>query len=73
MGNDFPALDKVELDFTDWQLGEGDLIRVEPFVSKFNKSGGLSSVVIKGVKNSINLEQLKQGLMKPGGTFTAID
>lgn len=28
MGNDFPALDKVELDFTDWQLGAGDVIRV---------------------------------------------
>lgn len=27
-GNEFPALDKVELDFTDWQLSEGDAIRV---------------------------------------------
>ncbi len=28
MGNYFPSLDKVELDFTDWQLGVGDVIRV---------------------------------------------
>lgn len=26
--NGFPALDKVVLDFTDWQLAEGDAIRV---------------------------------------------
>ncbi|KAI4149118.1 MAG: hypothetical protein L6R39_002607 [Caloplaca ligustica] len=73
MGNDFPALDKIELDFTDWQLGEADAIRVEPFVSKLGKSGGLSSVVIRGVKNSTNLRQLQQGLRKPGGTFTAVE
>lgn len=28
MGNEFPALDKVELDFTDWQLTETDAIMV---------------------------------------------
>ncbi|KAI4187905.1 MAG: hypothetical protein LQ346_005416 [Caloplaca aetnensis] len=46
-------------------------IWVEPFVSKFSKSGRLNSVIVKGIKNSLNLEQLRQGLMKPGGTFTA--
>ncbi|KAL9006017.1 MAG: hypothetical protein Q9188_001251 [Gyalolechia gomerana] len=70
--NEFPALDKVELDFTEWQLGEGDAIRAEPFVSKLGRSGGLSVVVIRGIKNAMNLRQLQQGLVKPGGTFTAI-
>ncbi|KAI4190324.1 MAG: hypothetical protein L6R41_000850 [Letrouitia leprolyta] len=70
--NEFPALDKIELDFTEWQLGEADAIRAEPFVSKLGRSGGLSVVVIRGIKNTKNLEQLRQGLVKPGGFFTAI-
>ncbi|KAL8842643.1 MAG: hypothetical protein Q9170_000418 [Blastenia crenularia] len=70
--NDFPALDKIELDFTEWQLGEADAIRVEPFIAKLGWSGGLGAVVIRGVKNTKNLEQLREGLVKPGGTFTAI-
>ncbi|KAI4096448.1 MAG: hypothetical protein LQ344_000956 [Seirophora lacunosa] len=87
LGNEFPALDKVELDFTDWQLGEADAIRifhtgpaltenqqqVEPIVSKLHKSGGLSAVVVRGLKNPTNLRQLKKGLVKPGGCFSAIN
>ncbi|KAI4125029.1 MAG: hypothetical protein LQ338_004494 [Usnochroma carphineum] len=73
MGNEFPALDKVELDFTDWQLTETDAIMVEPFVSKLSRAGGLSSVIIRGVKNSTNLRQFREGLRKPGGTFTVVN
>ncbi|KAL8717685.1 MAG: hypothetical protein Q9225_005093 [Loekoesia sp. 1 TL-2023] len=71
--NEFPALDKIELDFTEWQLGEADAIRTEPFVSKLGKTGGLSTVVIRGAKNKMNLEELRKGLVKPGGSFTAIN
>ncbi|KAL9596948.1 MAG: hypothetical protein Q9219_005459 [cf. Caloplaca sp. 3 TL-2023] len=71
--NDFPALDKVMLDFTAWQLSEADAIRTEPFICKLGRSGGLSRVVIKGVKNTTNLQQFRQGLTKPGGTFTVLD
>lgn len=42
MGNEFPALDKVELDFTDWQLGEGDVIRVG-VLSQVSRSPPLAS------------------------------
>ncbi|KAL8943595.1 MAG: hypothetical protein Q9216_000960 [Gyalolechia sp. 2 TL-2023] len=70
--NEFPVLDRVELDFTEWQLGEGDAIRAEPFISKLGRSGGLSAVVVRGIKNTMNLQQLREGLVKPGGSFTAI-
>lgn len=70
--NEFPSLDKIELDFSEWQLGEADAIRAEPFVSKLGRSGGLSVVIIRGVKNERNLEQLRLGLVKPGGFFAAI-
>ncbi|KAL8656499.1 MAG: hypothetical protein Q9210_000214 [Variospora velana] len=73
LGNEFPALDRCELDFTAWQLGEGDAIRVDPIVSKLRKSGGLSIVLIRGLKNPTNLQQLKQGLVKPGGKFFTMD
>ncbi|KAL9606285.1 MAG: hypothetical protein Q9179_000560 [Wetmoreana sp. 5 TL-2023] len=66
----FPALDKLELDFSDWQLGEADAIRVEPFITKFGRTGGLSALAIKGVHNKANLEQFRKGLVKPGGMFT---
>ncbi|KAI4203671.1 MAG: hypothetical protein LQ350_001672 [Teloschistes chrysophthalmus] len=70
LSSNFPALDKLELDFTDWQLGAQDAIRVEPFIAKFGRSPGLSCAVIKGVLNRTNLEELRTGLVKPGGTFT---
>ncbi|KAL8770595.1 MAG: hypothetical protein Q9209_003663 [Squamulea sp. 1 TL-2023] len=70
---EFPALDKVVLDFTDWQLGEPDAIRVDPFVKKLGRSGGLSAVAIKGVKNKANLDEFRSGLLKPGGIFTVKD
>ncbi|KAL8781572.1 MAG: hypothetical protein Q9213_005958 [Squamulea squamosa] len=70
---EFPALDKVVLDFTDWQLGEPDAIRVDPFIKKLGRSGGLSVVAIKGVKNKANLEEFRSGLLKPGGLFTVMD
>ncbi|KAL8907332.1 MAG: hypothetical protein Q9171_005905 [Xanthocarpia ochracea] len=71
--NEFPVLDRVVLDFTDWQLGEPDAIRVELFVKKLGRSGGLSAVAIKGVKNAANLEEFRNGLLKPGGVFTVKD
>ncbi|KAL8851592.1 MAG: hypothetical protein Q9221_003524 [Calogaya cf. arnoldii] len=69
----FPALDKVVLDFTDWQLAEADAIRVEPFVKKLARSGKLSAVAIKGMKNAVNLAEFRNGLLKPGGRFLAVD
>ncbi|KAL8897039.1 MAG: hypothetical protein Q9192_002780 [Flavoplaca navasiana] len=71
--NGFPALNKVVLDFTDWQLSEADAIRVEPFVKKLTKKQKLSTVAIKGVKNAGNLEEFRKGLVKPGGVFVAKD
>ncbi|CAO1597867.1 hypothetical protein XANCAGTX0491_001658 [Xanthoria calcicola] len=71
--NGFPALDKVVLDFTDWQLAEGDAIRVEPLVKKLGRSGKLSAVAIKGVKNAVNLKEFRTGLLKPGGVFLVRD
>ncbi|KAI4261190.1 MAG: hypothetical protein L6R42_003604 [Xanthoria sp. 1 TBL-2021] len=71
--NGFPALDKVILDFTDWQLAEGDAIRVEPLVKKLGRSGKLSAVAIKGVKNAVNLKEFRTGLLKPGGVFMVRD
>ncbi|KAL8778921.1 MAG: hypothetical protein Q9203_001604 [Teloschistes exilis] len=70
LSSNFPALDKLELDFTDWQLSAQDAIRVEPFIAKFGRSPGLSCAVIKGVLNRTNLEEFRTGLVKPGGTFT---
>ncbi|KAL8692283.1 MAG: hypothetical protein Q9218_002652 [Villophora microphyllina] len=70
LSHNFPALDRLVLDFTDWQLGDQDAIRVDPFIAKFGRSGGLSSVDIKGVQNATNLEDFRTGLVKPGGTFT---
>ncbi|KAL8733859.1 MAG: hypothetical protein Q9166_001847 [cf. Caloplaca sp. 2 TL-2023] len=68
--NEFPALDKLELDFTDWQLSEPDAIRVDPFLKKLGRSGGLGALAIKGVKNAANLEEFRKGLLKAGGVFT---
>lgn len=45
--------------------------QVDPFLIKFGRTGGLSSLAIKGVQNTTNLEELKKGLVKPGGLFTA--
>ncbi|KAL8683271.1 MAG: hypothetical protein Q9186_000773 [Xanthomendoza sp. 1 TL-2023] len=71
--NEFPALDRLVLDFTDWQLTEPDAIRVDPFIKKLGRSGGLAALAIKGLKNAANLEEFKNGLLKPGGVFTAKD
>ncbi|KAL8871609.1 MAG: hypothetical protein Q9174_002599 [Haloplaca sp. 1 TL-2023] len=70
MQNNFPALDKLALDFSDWQLGPTDAIRVEPFIKKFGRSGGLSKVAIKGIQHQQNLDEFRKGLVKPGGSFT---
>ncbi|KAL8737461.1 MAG: hypothetical protein Q9181_001649 [Wetmoreana brouardii] len=70
LSTNFPALDKLELDFSDWQLVEVDAIRVEPFITKFGRTGGLSALAIKGVHNKANLEQFRKELVKPGGMFT---
>ncbi|KAL8804587.1 MAG: hypothetical protein Q9223_005983 [Gallowayella weberi] len=71
--NEFPALDRLVLDFTDWQLAEPDAIRVDPFIKKLGRSGGLAVLSIKGLKNAVNLEEFKNGLLKPGGVFTVKD
>ena len=42
-------------------------------MKKLGRSGGLSAVAIKGVKNAANLEEFRNGLLKPGGVFTVKD
>lgn len=53
--NEFPALDKVELDFTEWQLGEGDAIRVSfSFITIVNQPLCLSLLAIFGIRLTRN-------------------
>ncbi|KAI4240811.1 MAG: hypothetical protein L6R40_004925 [Gallowayella cf. fulva] len=68
--NEFPALNRLELDFTDWQLSASDAIRIDPFIKKFGRSGGLRALAIKGMKNGANIAEFQRGLLKSGGSFT---
>ncbi|KAL8950902.1 MAG: hypothetical protein Q9222_003098 [Ikaeria aurantiellina] len=65
----FPALERLELDFTVWELSASDAVRVTPFIEKLRPAGGLDALTIKGVTNEANLEDFRKELVKPGGTF----
>lgn len=70
----FPTLKSLTLNFSHWQLGVTDEheIRQEvirAIVEKLRDSGGLSCLWVIGMRQEQNLFDLKQGLVKAGGTF----
>ena len=42
---------------------------MKPFLKKLGESGGLSELVLKGVKHQSTIDQFRAGLVKEGGTF----
>ena len=71
----FPSLRKLRLDFTKWQLTEAeeDSLTVSAIVKRFELSGKLQKLVVKGVMHEQNLRDLKDGFVEPGGKFLAVD
>ncbi|CAF9927725.1 MAG: hypothetical protein HETSPECPRED_006658 [Heterodermia speciosa] len=67
----FPALENLTLDFTDWALGQDEGLMTKPFIKKFNESGLLDRLTIKGVQHQQTLDELRKGLVKQGGVFVA--
>ena len=45
--------------------------QTKPFVKKFNESGLLDKLIIKGVQHQQTLDELRKGLVKKGGIFLA--
>ena len=45
--------------------------QTKPFVKKFNESGLLDRLIIKGVQHQQTLDELRNGLVKQGGVFVA--
>ena len=72
-GLGFPDLEKLTLDFMEWQLTETEGLLVKPFVKKLGESGGLQELVLKGVKHVPTQEQFRIGLVKPGGSFEVVN
>jgi len=68
-GLGFPALEKLTLDFSEWQLSENEGLLVKPFLKKLGESGGLQEFVLEGVKHQPTIEQFRKGLVREGGTF----
>ncbi|KAL9138039.1 MAG: hypothetical protein Q9175_000737 [Cornicularia normoerica] len=68
-GLGFPALEKLTLDFSEWQLTDSEGLLVKPFLMKLGESGGLNELVLKGVKHQPTIDQFRAGLVKEGGTF----
>ncbi|CAD6564026.1 MAG: hypothetical protein ASARMPRED_002656 [Alectoria sarmentosa] len=68
-GLGFPALEKLTLDFSEWQLTDSEGLLVKPFLKKLGESGGLNELVLKGVKHQPTIDQFRAGLVKEGGTF----
>ena len=48
-----------------------NICQIEPILRKLRPSGGLQCLCIIGVKHEQNLNDLKHGLLKDGGKFTA--
>ena len=46
---------------------------MKPFLRKLGESGGLSELVLKGVRHQPTIDQFKGGLVKEGGTFRVIN
>ncbi|KAL6719355.1 hypothetical protein ACLMJK_003594 [Lecanora helva] len=72
-GLSFPVLEKLTLDFTEWQLAETEGLLVKPFVKKLGESGGLQELVLKGVKHVPTQEKFRIGLVKDGGSFRVVN
>ena len=45
--------------------------QTKPFIKKFNESGLLDKLIIKGVQHQQTLDELRKGLVKKGGVFVA--
>ncbi|MDI1486492.1 MAG: hypothetical protein OHK93_005722 [Ramalina farinacea] len=69
----FPQLEKLTLDFTEWQLTENDGVLVKPFIKKLRPSDGLHELVLKGYKHQPTIEQFRSGLVREGGMFSLIN
>ncbi|KAL9124821.1 MAG: hypothetical protein Q9217_005899, partial [Psora testacea] len=63
------SLERLTLDFSDWQLFGENSLSIQPFIAKFGKPHKLHELIVKGVRNTLTLDELKQDIVVQDGSF----